>query len=175
MHVYDLTVPQLLRMLQQARHWLDRAEAFTQEKNVPPESLLDARLAPDQFPFKRQIQVLTDNAKGIAARLAGQDPPSFPDEEATFDDLRARLDKTVRFLSTLSREQLEGAEDRRLRLFFLPAGKHLTAPEYLVEFGLPNFYFHAVTAYSILRSNGVVLGKMDFIGPLTIHDDESAA
>jgi uncharacterized protein len=172
MHIYDLTVPQLVRVLGQARTWLDRAEAFARDRCAPPESLLDARLAPDQFPLRKQIQVLSDNAKGLASRLSGQDPPSFPDDEVTMEDLRRRLDKTVDFLGTLSRERFEGAEDRRVRLFFLPPGKHLGATEYLVEFGLPNFYFHAVTAYSILRAQGVPLGKMDFIGALSIRDDE---
>lgn len=175
MNVYDLTVPQVTRIVGQAKLWLDKAEAFAREKGLDPKTLLEARLAPDQFHFTKQIQVLSDNAKALTSRLSAQDPPSFPDEEASFDDLRARLDKTLAFLASLSRERFEGVEERRVRLFFLPAGKHLSACEYLVEFGLPNLYFHAVTAYSILRAQGVPLGKMDFIAPLTLHDDAPAA
>ncbi|MCC6557713.1 MAG: DUF1993 domain-containing protein [Polyangiaceae bacterium] len=173
MNVYDLTVPQFIRVLAQARGWLDKAEAFAEKSQIDIQSLLTARLAPDQFHFTRQIQVLSDNAKGCAARLSGGDPPSFEDSEVTVADLRARLDRTIDFLKTLPPERFEGAAARRVRLFFLPPGKHLTGAEYLVEFGLPNFYFHAVTAYAILRSRGVELGKMDFIGQLSIRDDEA--
>lgn len=175
MNVYDLTVPQISRVLVQAKGWLDKAETFAKEKDLDIQSLLDARLAPDQFPLLKQLQVLSDNAKALPARLSGQDPPAFEDNEKTIADIRARLDKTLGFLQTLSRERFEGSEDRRVRLFFLPAGKHLTACEYLVEFGLPNFYFHASMAYAILRSKGVPLGKMDFIGQLTLRDDEPEA
>ena len=166
MHIYDLTVAQFIRILGQIPAWLDKAEAHAVQKKFDPNVLMHARLAPDQFSFGRQIQAISDQAKGGAARLAGITPPVFPDEEKTIADLRERVNKTVEFLKTLKREQYDGAEDRTIALPWMP-GKGIKGGDFAVGLTLPNFYFHATTAYAILRHNGVDLGKMDFLGAPT--------
>lgn len=169
MNLYDHTVPQLTRTLKQVHTWLDKAEAHATAKKFDVNTLLTARLAPDMFPLARQVQSISDNAKGTAARLAGVAIPSFPDEEKTVAELRARLDKTVAFLETLKREQFDGAEARVVTLPWMQ-GKGFKGLDYLVGFALPNFYFHATAAYTILRHNGVDVGKMDFLGALPLID-----
>ncbi|WP_257452934.1 DUF1993 domain-containing protein [Archangium lipolyticum] len=163
MNFYHFTVPQLIRTLGQVHHWLDKAQKYAEQKKFDVNVLLTARLAPDQFHFTRQVQVITDNAKGTAARLAGVQAPVFEDTEKTVEELRARIDKTIAFLKTLTPEQFQGAAERTITLPFLP-GQGLKGSDYLVAFALPNFYFHATTAYSILRHNGVDVGKGDFLG-----------
>ncbi|MFL5356555.1 DUF1993 family protein [Archangium sp.] len=169
MNLYDITVPQLLRTLGQIHRWLDKAQAHADQKKFDVNVLLTARLSPDQFHLTRQIQVISDNAKSLAARLAGVQPPAFEDTEKTVEELRARVDKTVAFLKTLKPEQFQGAAERTITLPFMP-GKGLKAADYLITFALPNFYFHAATAYSILRHNGVDVGKGDFLGELPFFD-----
>lgn len=169
MHVYDLTVPQLINILGQVRTWIDKATAHAEAKKFDTANYVTARLAPDQFAFARQVQTTCDNAKNLSARLAGVDPPRFEDNEATLPELRARVDKTIDWLQGLKREQFDGAEDRRIVLPFMP-DKHMIGAEYLVQFALPNFYFHAVTTYAILRHNGVALGKQDFLGKVNLRD-----
>lgn len=169
MNLYSFTVPQLLRILGQATRWLDKAQALAEQKKFDVNVLLNARLAPDQFSFARQIQVMSDNAKGMAARFAGVQPPAFEDNEKTVEELRARIDKTIAFLKTLTPEQFQGAAERTITLPFFP-GKGLKAMDYLIGFALPNFYFHAATAYAILRHNGVDVGKADFLGELPFFD-----
>lgn len=169
MNLYEFTVPQFIRVLGQLRVWLDKGEAYAEQKKFDVQVLLNARLAPDQFHLTRQVQIISDTSKGTAARLAGITPPSFEDNEVTLEEVRARIDKTIEFLKTLKREQFEGAAERGIALVFAP-GKQLSGSEYLIEFGLPNLYFHATTAYAILRHNGVDLGKMDFIGPIQPRD-----
>jgi uncharacterized protein len=165
MNFYHFTVPQLIRTLGQVHQWLDKAQKYAEQKKFDVNVLLTARLAPDQFHFTRQVQVITDNAKGTAARLAGIQPPAFEDTEKTVEELRARIDKTIAFLKTLTPEQFQGAAERTITLPFLP-GQGIKGSDYLVAFALPNFYFHAATAYSILRHNGVDVGKGDFLGEL---------
>ena len=169
MNLYQLTVPQFIRVLGQVQRWLDKAEAHAAAKKFDVETLLTARLAPDMFPLLRQLQSISDSSKGNAARLAGITAPSFPDTEKTLPEIRERLQKTVAFLESLKPEQFEGAEDRTITLPFLP-GKGIKGCDYIVTFGLPNFYFHATTAYNILRHNGVDVGKMDFIGAAPFFD-----
>lgn len=174
MNLYDFTVPQLLRTLGQVHRWLDKAQAHADQKKFDVNVLLTARLAPDQFPLVRQVQIISDNAKGIAARLAGIQPPPFEDNEKTVEELRARIDKTIAFLKTLTPQQFQGAAERAITLPFRP-GKALKAYDYLIAFALPNFYFHATTAYSILRHNGVDVGKVDFLGEVPFFDLPSSA
>jgi hypothetical protein len=169
MHVHDLTVPQLINTVGQIQRWLEKAQAHAEAKKFDANVLLSARLAPDQFHLTRQIQTACDNAKNLAARLAGMEPPRFEDTETTIDELRARVDRTIEFLRTLSRERFEGAEERRIVLPFMP-DKHMIGGEYLVQFALPNFYFHAAMAYAILRHNGVDLGKIDFLGQVNLRE-----
>jgi len=169
MNLYEHTVPQFIRTLGQVHGWLDKAAAHATSKKFDVDTLVHARLAPDMFPLVRQIQSVSDTAKATAARLSGTQAPSFPDDEKTVADLRARLDKTIAYLKTLAPEQFAGAEERTITLSFLP-GKGIKGCDYLVGFALPNFYFHATTAYDILRHNGVEVGKMDFLGALPFFD-----
>lgn len=171
MNMYDLTVPHFIRVLEQARRWLDKAQALADQKRFDVQVLLGSRLAPDMFHFTRQIQALSDLTKNSAARLAGVEWPVFEDDEVTLDEVRARIDKTVAWLKGLDRAHFQGAEGRRITLFMAP-GKYLLGADYLSEFVLPNVYFHASMAYAILRANGVDLGKMDFLGNLGFHDVE---
>ncbi len=169
LNIYDLTVPQFIRILGQVHRWLDKAQALAEQKKFDISVLLDARLAPDQFPLTRQVQIATDQAKGTAARLVGMTPPVFEDNEKTLEEVRARLDKTITWLKTLTPEQFHGAEDRTVTLPFAP-GKGIKGNDFLVGLALPNFYFHTTTIYAILRHNGVDVGKVDFIGDLPFHD-----
>lgn len=169
MNLYNLVVPQLIQTLGQLHRWLDKGKALAEQKKFDVGVLLAARLAPDQYPLSKQIQVVSDTAKSIAGNLAGVTPPVFEDNEKTLDDLRARIDKTIDWLKTLKPEQFEGGDGRTVSLSFLP-GKGLKGPDYLFKLGLPNFYFHATTAYAILRHNGVDVGKIDFIGDLPLVD-----
>ncbi len=165
MNFYHFTVPQLLRTLGQLNQWLDKAQKHAEQKKFDVNVLLTSRLAPDQFHFTKQVQVVTDTAKGLAARLAGLQPPVFEDTELTVEVLRARFVKKFAFLKTLTPEQFQGAAERTITLPFLP-GQGLKGSDYVAAFALPNFYFHATTAYAILRHNGVDVGKMDFLGEL---------
>jgi hypothetical protein len=169
MNLYDPFVPQLIQTVGQARKWLDKAQALAEQKKFDVNVLLQARLAPDQHPLVRQLQMLSDGAKFTAARLAGVTPPVFEDNEKTVDEVRARLDKTIAFLKTIEPAQLEGADARTVTLPFAP-GKGIKGIDFLVKMALPNFYFHATTAYAILRHNGVDVGKVDFLGELPFFD-----
>lgn len=171
MNMYDLTVPHYVRILGQARLWLDKAQAHAEQKKFDVQVLLGSRLAPDQFHLTKQIQTLSDLTKNSAARLAGVELPRFEDNEVTIDEVRARIDKTVDWLKGLDRAHFEAAGERHITLFFAP-GKYMRGADYLSEFALPNVYFHASMAYAILRANGVDLGKMDFLGNISLHDVE---
>ena len=164
MDIYDLTVPQLKRKLRNLDRWLGLAAA-----HPSADKLLTARLAPDQYNLTRQVQVAADNAKMMPGRLAGKQWPSHPDTETTYDQLRARLAAVVEFLDTFTREDFVGAEDRKIKLPWMKDGQYLTALDYLNQFGLPNFYFHVVTAYEILRHEGLPMGKFEFLGQISIQ------
>lgn len=148
---------------------LDKAAAFAAEKKMDPAVLLGWRLAPDMFPLSRQIQIVTDQAKNGSARLAGAEPPRFEDNEATIEELKARLDKTVTFLATLDRDQIDASTDREITFPLGPKKGMMKGSDYLHHFVLPNFYFHLTAAYVILRHCGAPVGKIDFLGeiPLT--------
>ncbi len=169
MNIYELTVPQFVRILTQVDSWLDKAQAFAEQKKFKPEVLLNSRLAPDQFHLTRQVQICSDHAKNGAARLAGVEAPRFEDNEATLAEVRARATKTIEYLNTLKPEQFQDAAGRKIVLPLAP-GKYLVGSDYLVQFALPNFYFHATTTYAILRHNGIELGKKDFVGAVAFRD-----
>ena len=143
--------------------------AHAESRSWDPELLLSSRLAPDQYPLLRQVQAACDAAKALAARVAGVDVPSHPDEEKTLAELRERIHKTLAFLETVAPDQLHGGEARELTLPFL-GDKRIKGQDYVAEMAVPNFYFHVVTAYSILRHAGVGLGKRDFIGSMKVYD-----
>jgi len=167
MNLYDVSVPVFTKMLDNLAHILERAEAWAKEAGKTDEEMLQAKLAPDMFPLVRQVQIASDNAKSISARLAGGEPPKMEDTEATFAELIERTQKTVAYLKTLDRAKFEGAEIRQIPFPYVP-DTHLLGQESLLESYLPNFFFHVTTAYDILRSQGVPLGKADFIGALPL-------
>jgi hypothetical protein len=169
MSLYEASVPQFIKMLQNLGRWLDKAGELAKSKNFDVNTLLQARLAPDQYPLVRQIQSACDSAKFPAARLAAKEPPKHPDTEQTWEEAKQRIASCISFLETLEPADFAGAEKRIIALPFLE-GKVVEGSNYLVEMGLPNFYFHVTTAYDILRHNGVALGKMDYIGSLNLRD-----
>lgn len=168
MSLYPASVPQFSKMLTNLEAWLDKAEAYAQTKKFDPAVLLGSRLAPDQLPLLRQIQIACDSAKNGSARLAGKQPPSHPDTEQTLEQIRARIKATLAYLATFTAQDFAGAEARKVNV---PGrGKLALGQDHLFEQVLPNFYFHVTTAYAILRHNGVDLGKADYLGALTLHD-----
>lgn len=162
--IYDASIPPMIRMLQSLSKILDKAVAQAKTEDKPLSTLLEARLAPDMHPFTRQIQMASDGAKSCAARLAGIEPPSFPDTETTFPELQARLAKTIDFLKSIGAGKLAGAEDRTIVLKFPSGEMKFTGRDFLTGFALPNFYFHATAAYALLRHKGIAVGKMDYLG-----------
>ena len=168
MNVYDLTVPQLIKMLKNVDRWLEAAIGYADKKKFDVNNLMKFRLAPDQFALDRQIQTLCDNAKFIAGRLTGKEWPAHPDTETTFEQLRSRIALVITYLDTFKPEDFEGAEDRKISLPWME-GKWMRGDEYVTQFALANFYFHTVTAYAILRNNGVELGKRDYIGSVPMR------
>ena len=138
-------------------------------KGMQEENLLQSRIISDMFPFVKQVQVACDNGKGGAARLAGIEPPAFEDNEKSVAELKARIDKTVKFMATIKPADVIGHEDRKFSLSYWP-DKQMTAFGYATEYLLPNFYFHVTVSYAILRKNGVDLGKADYTGPMPFID-----
>jgi hypothetical protein len=168
MSLYESTIPQFKITLGQIAKWLDAAVALAGAKKFEIDVLLNSRLAPDQYPLLRQIQSACDAAKSTAARLTGQEPPKHPDTETTLPEIRARIAKVLEYLDTFQAADFAGAEERKIVLPFIP-DKYLLGADYVTQLQLPNFYFHVAHAYAILRHNGVALGKMDYIGHLTLH------
>lgn len=156
------------RLLTNLDKILDKAIAWADSRKIEHSVLLNARLAPDMFSLVRQVQIMSDNAKGTVARLAGLPPPSFEDNEQTFADLKARIAKTFAFLESVKEEQFAGAEDRDISLQVGPPGNKTTfnfkGLDYLLGWGTPNVYFHYTTVYAILRHNGLDVGKRDYLG-----------
>jgi hypothetical protein len=157
------------KMLQNLEQWMDKAAAHAQAKSFEVEVLAQARLAPDQYPFARQVQAACDQAKYAAAYLSGTEAPSHPDTEQTFAELRQRIRNCLAFLDSFQARDFAGAEERKVSPPWLK-GKWFRGDDYLVHFAMPNFFFHLTTAYAILRHNGVDLGKMDFLGAIPMHE-----
>lgn len=164
MSMYQASLPVFIHMLRNLREILQKGAAHASEKGIDPAVLVGCRLYPDMFPLSRQVQIATDVVKGFAARIAGQTPPKYEDDEATFDELIARVSKTIGFLETFEAEQVDGTEDKEVTLSLRSGDITLRGLEYLNGFVMPNFYFHVTTTYALLRHNGVDLGKKDFIG-----------
>jgi hypothetical protein len=152
-----------------AEHAATKADA-KRPPEVRAEAILNDRLIFDQFPFAAQVRIACDNAKGGAARLAGIEPPKFEDNEKTVAELKERIAKTLAFLDSIKPEQLIGQEERKVTLPYFP-DKHLLAFDYATQYLIPNFFFHVVTAYAIMRKNGVPLGKGDYIVDLALRDN----
>ncbi len=173
-NLYTITVPPMMAKLEALKPLLDKVEAHAASKQLTwqapgfqEDALLQSRLISDQFPFARQIQITCDNAKNGIARLAEIEAPKMEDTEKTVAELKVRIDKTIEFLKTIKEEQVKGKEGVQVALSYW-GGKSMTGFEYVTNYLVPNFYFHLTTAYSILRSNGVAIGKDDFMGPLPL-------
>lgn len=163
--MYQASVPVFTRMLNNLAAILEKAAAHAEARKIEPSALLHARLFPDMFALTRQVQIASDNAKGASARLAGVEIPKYEDTETTFAELVERLRKTTAFLATITPEQVNGSEEKTVTLPTRNGPVNFVGLPYLLNFALPNFYFHVITAYNILRKNGVEVGKMDFLGP----------
>jgi hypothetical protein len=163
--VYDLTINPMLHSLKNLDAIVSKAEAYADaDKDIDPATLIQARLYPNMRPFIFQIRVATDTAKGAAARLSGNTVPSWADEETTFAEVHERIGKAIDYLSSFKPGDFEGAENRAIELKLGPRTVNFNGKDYIADFVLPNFYFHVTTAYNILRHNGVVIGKRDYLG-----------
>ena len=161
--LYDTSIAVYARMLGNLSHFLDKAETFAAEEKIPLTTFTEASLGHGMATFTRQIQFASDAAKSGGARLAGIEPPSMPDTETTFAELKERIAKTIAFLDTVKRDQVDGQEGRKIVLTFPGRTMEFTGESFLLTVSLPNFLVHITTAYAILRSLGVPLGKMDFL------------
>lgn len=162
--MYEASVPVFTQILNSLAAIIDKAETHANEKNIDPAALLQARLYPDMFPFARQVQVATDFAKGCSARLAGVEVPSYEDTEKSFAELRERIARTLAFINDLPRDAIEASDQRDIVTGSGAKVREFKGQDYLVHYAMPHFYFHATTAYALLRHNGVEIGKKDFIG-----------
>jgi hypothetical protein len=168
MNIHDF-VPQYAKMLKNLSQWMNEAAEVAKQKGFELDVLANARLAPDMFPFAKQVQSACDTAKFSAAYLTGTEPPVHPDTETTFAELHARVNTVLQYLETITAAAVAGADDRKVSPKFLQ-GKWVKGDDFAIQMSLPNFYFHVVTAYAILRHNGVTLGKKLFLGSLPIRD-----
>ncbi|MCX7513088.1 DUF1993 domain-containing protein [Frateuria hangzhouensis] len=167
-HMYDYTVPALLRGLGVLQSYLDRMQAAVHAGQSTGAELLRARLADDMLPLGRQFQIASDNAKNGVARLTGQEAPWFADDERTIGDYRDRIEKTSAFLRTLTPEAFEGSQARMIDQSYRRVGSAMSGEDYLRALLLPNFYFHIAVAHAILRHKGIRLGKSDYLGTLPV-------
>ena len=164
--MYQASIPVFIRHLGTLSDVLKKAEANATERKIEPSVLINARLAPDMFPLARQIQIASDSVKGCAARLAGVEVPSYADTETTFTELQERIAKTIAFLKQCTAAQIDGTEEKAISLKAGPRELNFKGQDYLLNFVLPNLFFHSSMAYAILRHNGVPIGKMDFLGSI---------
>lgn len=162
--MYQASVPVFVHSLNNLAAILTKAEAYATAKKIEPSVLLNARLYPDMFALTRQVQIASDIVKGGAARLAGIEPPSFADTEATFGELQERIKKTIAFVQTTTASQIDGSEGKEITLKIGGKDMKFKGHDYLHYFVLPNLYFHASITYAILRHNGLEIGKGDFLG-----------
>ena len=162
--MHSASVPVFVRMLGNVLNWLDKAQAHAEARKFDTANYLGLRLAPDMLPFTRQVQIATDGAKGCMARLAGVEVPKWDDTETTLDELRARLRKAIAYVQSFEPSQIDGTEAKEI---LLPQRQgdpvRFTGEDYLRHYVLPNLYFHATTAYALLRHAGVEIGKRDFL------------
>jgi hypothetical protein len=162
--MHQASVAVFKRMLPALSSVLEKAEAHATSRKLDPEALLGARLFPDMFSFTRQVQLTCDFAKNCCARLSGVEAPKHEDKETSFAELKARVAATLAFIDGLKSKEIDGTEDKDITLKIAGKDTHMKGRDYLLLFALPNFYFHATTAYALLRHNGVELGKRDFLG-----------
>jgi uncharacterized protein len=163
--MYKISVPIFVQFLTSLSAALDKAAAHCEAKKIEPSALLNARLFPDMFPLVRQVRAATDHAVNATARLSGAEPPALGNAEASFAELKQRLDKAIEFVKNFKPAQIDGSEEKTIKITF-PSGatRDFTGQSLLLNNALPNFYFHCTTAYDILRQCGMELGKRDFLG-----------
>jgi len=165
--MHAASVPAFVRTFTNMLTWLDKAQAHAEARKFDPNNYLVLRLAPDMLPFTKQVQIASDGAKGCVARLSGQEPPKWDDTEATLDDLRARIRKTIDYVQSVPAASVDGSEAREI---VLPTRSgepmRMSGEAFLKHFVLPNFYFHATMTYALLRSAGVDVGKKDYLGAM---------
>jgi uncharacterized protein len=173
-NLYSITIPPMRKSLLALSTLLDTLSTHAKSKQLSwqkegeqESALLESRLIADQFPFVRQVQIACDNAKGVAARLAEIEVPRHEDSEKTVAELKARIDTTIAFLDSIQPEQVAGKEGVTISLPYW-SGKTMNGFDYVTSYSIPNFYFHVTTAYAILRKNGVMIGKMDYMGELPL-------
>lgn len=163
--MYSASIPVFKQLLNALSAILYKAEMHVINNDISPDALLQASLFPDMFNLTRQVQIASDFAKGVTARLAGIDVPVFEDTEITFQELQARVAKVLLFMSSITPAQIDNSEEREIVLRAgTPKEKKLTGQDYLLHYGLPQFFFHVTTAYDILRSKGIEIGKRDYMG-----------
>lgn len=163
--LYAASIPLFQQMLGGLKAVLAKAEAHATEKKIDPNAYLQARLYPDMFALLRQVQIASDFARGVAARLAGVEVPKMDDSERTFLDLQARIDSVLAFMGTLTEAQFADAATREIVLQpGTPKERRFNGQAYLLTYGLPHFFFHTSTSYAILRHNGIEVGKKDYLG-----------
>ncbi len=162
--MFAMSVPIFIKSLSNLSAILDKAEAFAAAKKIDPVVLANMRLAPDMFPLLLQVRVACDFAKGATARLAGEEPPKWEDNETSLADLRARIARTIEFVRGFDASRFDDAAERAITVVMRGEPVHYVGLPYLAHVVLPNFFFHLTTAYAILRHAGVELGKRDFIG-----------
>jgi hypothetical protein len=163
--MYNILIPQFTKMLKNLDHLLDKGAEYASVKKFDFEVLLNTRLAPDQFTLLKQIQIACDVAKLGASRLTGKDAPTNDDKETTLPELKKRIQQTISYLATFTKDDFNGADERKVSQ---PRweGKYLTGYEYAMQHTIPNLYFHITTTYAILRNNGVDVGKKDYLGEM---------
>jgi hypothetical protein len=162
--MYQASAPVFVQGLKGLLIVLDKAEAYAKARKIDESVLLQARIFPDMFAFVRQCQVVTDNAKGAMARLAGQTPPSYEDTETSIEALKARVAKTIAYVESFTPDQIDGSEERDILLKFPGGEMTFKGQAYLLNHVLPNFFFHAATAYDLMRGAGVELTKGAYMG-----------
>jgi uncharacterized protein len=167
--MHKISAPIFVQFLSALSGALDKAAAHCEAKKIDPAALLTARLYPDMYPLARQVRAASDHAVNATARLAGMEPPALPASEASFADLKERIAKAVDFVKSVKAAQVDGTEDKQIKITFSSGTREFTGQSMLLGNSLPNFYFHCTTAYDILRHNGIELGKRDFMGtPVTL-------
>ena len=162
--IYEASIPMMVSMLQNLSNILDKAAAHAVANGIDPTTMIEARLAPDMFNLARQVQSAADAAKTCAARLSGEAPPSHPDTETTFDDLKGRIAKVIAYLVRFTPEQINAGGDRSITMP-TRGEPHVfeSGGDYLTQFAIPNFFFHVTTAYGLVRQQGVEIGKMTYL------------
>ncbi|MSQ70784.1 MAG: DUF1993 domain-containing protein [Betaproteobacteria bacterium] len=162
--MYQASVPRFVNILGNLSNILDKAQAHVDAKKLDTATLTTYRLFPDMLPMTTQVQIACDTAKGVVARLAGVEIPAYEDTEKTLADLKARIARTIAFIKAVTPAQIEGTEDKEIVIKRGEKETRYTGMQFLLGHALPNFYFHVITTYNILRHNGVEIGKRDFLG-----------